>query len=686
MKKDFLVSRVLAICTVLSGAALLIGSSGAHIMADAVSSWGFETKNLDKSCKPCEDFYQFAMGGWMKNNPIPPDYSTWGTFSELADKNQTSLRQIAEDSANAKAPTGSNQQKVGDLYASCMDTTAIETVGTKPLAPEMASIEAMQSHDALLAVVAHLHREGVRAVFFFGSTQDLADSTQVTGDAEQGGLGMPDRDYYLRTDDRSKQLRADYMAHVAKMFELSGDPAAKAFEEAQTVMNVETALARASMTNVQLRDPKAVYHKLSLAQLKELTPEWSWDAYFKETGAPGLKESNIGQPDFFKEVNRQLTATPLADWKTYLRWHVLHSSATALSDAFVQENFNFYGKRLAGTKELLPRWKRCVQSVNVNIGEALGQIYVEKYFPPDAKAHARDMVSNLSSALRDDLPTLSWMSPETKKAAVEKIQAFHVKIGYPDKWRDYSKLSIDRSSYLGNLKRAAAFEHARDLGKIGKPVDRNEWGMTPPTVNAYYDPSMNEIVFPAGILQPPFFNPQADDAINYGGMCAVIGHEITHGFDDEGSQFDEKGNLRNWWREADKKNFDDRATCIEKQFDAYEVEPGLHQNGKLVLGESIADLGGLAISYAAYQKSLEGKPRPTDIEGFTPEQRFFLGWAQVWATNQRPEAARLQANTNAHPLSRFRANGPLSNMGAFARVFGCKSGDAMVRGQMCKIW
>jgi putative endopeptidase len=567
-----------------------------------------------------------------------------------------------------------------------MDSSAIESAGIKPLAPQLDAINAMNDRNALLAEVAALHNEGIQALFDFSSTQDFADSTKVIGDADQGGLGMPDRDYYTRDDERSKQLRTDYLAHISKMFQLAGDPAEKAAAEAQTVMNIETALAKASLTNVQLRDPKANYHKLATAELKQLTPDWSWDSFFAHVHLAGLPETNIGQPDFFKEMDHQLTATPLSDWKTYLRWHVIHNNAPALSDAFVQENFNFYGKRLSGTAELQPRWKRCVQSTNRNIGEALGQVYVEKYFPPEAKAHAREMVQNLISALRSDIPTLSWMNPETKKAAIEKLEAFNIKIGYPDKWRDYSKLNIERSSYAVNLRRAASFENARELAKIGKPVDRNEWGMTPPTVNAYYNPTMNEIVFPAGILQPPFYDPKADDAVNYGGMGAVIGHEISHGFDDQGSQFDGQGNLRNWWTADDRKNFDERATCVEKQFDTYEVEPGLHQNGKLVLGESIGDLGGLAISYAAYEKSLEGKPRPKDLDGFTPEQRFFLGWAQVWGTNQRPEAARLQANTNPHPLARFRGNGPLSDMASFAQAWGCKRGDPMVREQACKIW
>jgi putative endopeptidase len=625
------------------------------------------------------------MGGWMKNNPIPADRSSWSTSAELDEKNLAELREIAESSANAHGSRQPNEQKVGDFYASCMDAGAIEAAGIKPIAGELAAIDAMNDRKALLTQIAELHTQGIQALFDFSSTQDFVDSTKVIGDADQGGLGMPDRDYYTRDDERSKQLRVDYVAHVSKMFQLAGDSAEKSAAEAQTVMTIETALAKASMTRVQRRDPKAIYHKLTVAQLNELTPDWPWNSFFTAIGLPGLPESNLGQPEFFKAMDHELVAAPISDWKVYLRWHVIHATAPGLTDAFVQENFNFYGKRLSGTAELQPRWKRCVQSVNRNIGEALGEVYVAKYFTPEAKARAREMVQNLISALRADIPTLAWMSSETKKAAIDKFQAFNIKIGYPDKWRDYSKLTIDRSSYATNLRRASAFEEARELAKIGKPVDRNEWDMTPPTVNAYYNPTMNEIVFPAGILQPPFYDPKADDAINYGGMGAVIGHEISHGFDDQGSQFDPQGNLRNWWTADDRKNFDERATCVEKQFDGYEAEPGLHQNGKLVLGESIGDLGGLAIAYAAYEKSLEGKPRK-DIDGFTPEQRFFLGWAQVWGTNQRPEAARLQANTNPHPLARFRGNGPISNMAAFAQAFGCKKGDHMVREQACKIW
>jgi putative endopeptidase len=683
MKSSFAMRRVLAALILIVGSlGVLRANSG---RAEGESGWGFSEANLDRSCKPCDDFNQFAMGGWMKNNPIPAEYPNWGSFTMLADRNQTVLRAILEDAAKANAAAGSNQQKIGDFYASCMDTTAIEAGGVKPLAADFAAIDRVKSASELQPLIARLQQTGGGFLFRFGATQDLDESSQVIAEINQGGLGLPDRDYYTRTDDKSVQLRKDYEAHVAKMFALAGDAEDKAAAEAKAVTALETALANASMSRVQMRDPHAVWHKMTLPQLKELAPGWGWEAYFRQRNAPEFSAINVSQPDFFKETNRLLTATPLNDWKTYLRWHVLHATATQLSDAFVQENFNFYGNKLSGTKQLQPRWKRCSQSVNRNLGEALGQVYVEKYFPPEAKAHARVMVMNLIAALKSDIPVLSWMGADTKKAALDKLEAFQIKIGYPDKWRDYSALTVDKGNYLANERRAIAFENARDLNKIGKPVDRGEWQMTPPTVNAYYDATMNEIVFPAGILQPPFYDPKADDAINYGGMGAAIGHEITHGFDDEGSQFDARGNLRDWWTKEDRKSFDERASCVQKQFDGYEVEPGLHENGKLVLGESIADLGGLAISYAAYEKSIEGK-RPATLGGFTPEQRFFLGWAQVWGANMRPENARLMANTNEHPLPKFRTNGPLSNMELFAKAFGCKKGDPMVRENVCKIW
>jgi putative endopeptidase len=677
---------ILAVFGVLAVALADAGLHASPGATDKPNSWGFDTANLDKTCKPCDDFYQFAMGGWMKSNPIPPEYSSWGTFTQLADKNQQNLRQILDDAVKSNAAPGSNEQKISDFYASCMDTTAIDAAGTKPLDPELARIRGIKNLVDLEAEAELLHSKGVGALFRFSANQDAKDSTRVIGGAVQGGLGLPEREYYLKEDDKSKQLREAYAKHVAKMFELLGDPADKSAAEAATILKVETALATASMKNTDLRDPDKTYHKMVLADLKTLTPNFSWETYFKAAGHPELKEINIGQPDFFRALDAQLTATPIDDWKTYLRWHLVNTAAPGLSEKFVAEDFDFRGKTLTGAKEIQPRWKRCVQATDRVLGEALGQVYVQKYFPPQAKARALEMVDNLIAALRDDLHTLPWMGPDTRTQATAKLEAFAVKIGYTDNWRDYSALNIDRRSYAENQVRGAQFDFARRLNKIGKPVDRTEWGMTPPTVNAYNNSSMNEIVFPAGILQPPFYDPQADDAVNYGGMGAVIGHEITHGFDDHGSKFDARGNLKDWWSPEDLKNFKVRAACVSDQFDAYVVDGDLHENGKLVLGESIADLGGLTISYAAYEKSLAGKPRPPDRDGFTPEQRFFLGWTQVWGANERMEYARLMANTNPHPLPRFRGNGPLSNMAEFAKAFSCKKGEAMVREQSCKIW
>ena len=668
-----------AVFTALAGTSRLRAS-------DDPAQHGLDAANLDRSCKPCDDFFQFANGGWLKNNPIPPEYPVWGSFITLAEKNQQQLHGILEAAVQAKAPAGSNEQKIGDFYASCMDTAAIDAAGLQPIASEFAAIDSIHDLPSLVERAAKLQTAGVNVLFAFASDQDFKDSTRVIGEANQGGLGLPDRDYYTRDDADSKKLREQYVQHVTKMLELAGDSPEKAAAEASTILLIENSLAKASMTNVELRDPTAVYHKMTLADAQALTPNLPWAAYFRAVGSAPLSEINIGQPDFFKALNGMLASVTLNDWKTYLRWHLLNNTANALSDPLVQENFAFNGKILTGSKEMRPRWKRCTAATDQYLGEALGQAYVQQYFPPEAKARALELVHNLIAALRADIPTLAWMSPATKKAAIEKFEAFTIKIGYPDKWRDYSRLKVDRGLYAANLLRAREFEHARDLAKIGKPVDRGEWGMTPPTVDAYNNGQLNEIVFPAGILQPPFYDPKRDDAYNYGGIGAVIGHEITHGFDDQGAQFDAKGNLKNWWTPEDLKNFQDRGDCVAKQFDGYVVEGDQHQNGKLVEGESIADLGGATIAYAAFEKSMEGKPREKDANGFTPEQRFFLGWAENWAVNVRPELAKLQANTDPHPLPHFRGNGPLSNMAEFAKAFGCKKGDPMVREQICKIW
>lgn len=649
---------------------------------------GFDRANLDTSTSACTDFFQYANGGWLAANPIPPAYPSWGVANVLNEKNRDTLHEILEAAAkNAKALKGSNERKVGDYYSSCMDEAKIETAGLQPLQPELSRIAKIKDQKALQQEIAHLHAMGINVLFNSGSNQDFKNSKEVIEGIFQGGLGLPDRDYYSKSDEKSKTIRDEYLKHVAKLFELMGDDSSKAATGAQTVLTLEGKLAVASKTRVELRDPEKLYHRMPMVKLSELAPTFNWVAYFKAIGLAQKPDVNVATPDFFKAMDPLLTSTPLADWQTYLRWHLINNAASGLSAKFVDEDFHFKGTVLSGSKENLPRWKRCVAGTDRALGEALGEVYVQKAFPPASKTRALEMVRNLEAALKDDLGTLSWMGDATRKQAIIKLDAFLNKIGYPDKWRDYSSLSIDRVSYVNNRLRVGQFNERRDLAKIGKPVDRMEWGMSPPTVNAYYNPQINEIVFPAGILQPPFFDAAADDAFNYGGMGSVIGHEMTHGFDDQGRQFDSTGNLANWWTDADLKAFKERAKCVIDQFSGFEVEKGLNQNGNLVVGESIADLGGLLIAYTAFQKSLEGKPR-TQIDGFTPEQRFFLGYARGWATHTRPELARMLVNIDPHPLAKFRVNGPVSNLPQFAAAFQCKAGDRMVRLEKdrCQIW
>jgi putative endopeptidase len=690
----------LSFCVVLALLALVGGPSHAAFVSDEFDASSLfvgsqqtvralDPANMNKTVGACVDFNSFANGGWIVKNPIPAAYPRWGRFNMLADQNSDRLHEILEASArNSKAAKGSNEQKIGDFYGACMDEAKIEAEGMKVLEPEFKRIEKIKDMRGLAETVAVFHTYGLGGLFNFGAAQDFKNSTQVIANASQGGLSLPDRDYYTKTDERSVGIRNDYLKHVARLFELLGDNADRAAAEAQTVMSIETKLAEVSMTRVQRREPSAVYHKMTMAEATAIAPNFDWKEYFKGIGLNGSPDINVGQPDFFKTLNGMLATVPLEDWKTYLRWRVINNSAAALSAKFVDEDFNFNGKVLTGTKENLPRWKRCVQGTDRALGEAVGQVYVEKNFPPAAKERMLTLVKNMVAALREDITTLSWMSPTTRQQAITKLEAFARKIGYPDKWRDYTTLKIDRGSLVENSFHARAFEAKRNLNKIGKPLDRTEWGMTPPTVNAYYNPSMNEIVFPAGILQSPFFDPNADDAVNYGAIGAVIGHEMTHGFDDQGAQFDAEGNLKNWWTEDDLKNFKGRTECVVNEFNSFVVDEkeNLHQNGKLVVGEAVADLGGLTIAYAAFQKSLEGKPRPADIDGFTPEQRFFLGFAQVWAGSARPEFERLQTNTDPHPLPRFRVNGTVSNMPQFAQAFGCKTGEPMVRADRCQIW
>jgi putative endopeptidase len=653
----------------------------------AQSTHKLDPSTFDQSAAACTDFYQYVNGGWMKANPIPPAFPSWSLGNILNERNRDLLHDILEAAAkNTAAKKGSNEQKIGDYYASCMDESKIEADGIKALAPEFDRIAKIKDQKSLQAAITHLHFNGINALFVDSSTQDFKNSSETIVGVFQGGLGLPDRDYYLKTDDKSKMIREQYLKHVAKMFELMGDEPAKAEAAATMIMALETKLAEASLTRVEQRNPEKLYHRMSIAQLSELAPNFDWPSFFTGIGVRQKADVNVGSPEFFKVMNQQLSTVPIAEWQTYLRWHLVNNTATSLSNAFVDEDFNFNRKILQGATENLPRWKRCVAATNNALGEAVGQVYVQKAFPPSAKARVLDMIKNLKAALRSDISTLSWMGENTRKQALIKLDAIVDKIGYPDKWIDYSTMNVDRSTFVVNRLHATEFAERRDLAKIGKPVDRLEWIIPPQIVNAGYNPRNNEIIFPAGILQSPFFDPTADDAVNYGGMGAIIGHELTHGFDDAGRQFDAKGNLADWWTPEDRKAFEERAQCIIDQFNGYEVEKGLNQKGELVVGESIADLGGLTIAYAALQKSMEGKPRPKNIDSFTPEQRFFLAYAHNWATNIRPEFARFLTNQDPHPLARFRANGPLSNMPEFAEAFQCKAGSPMVRPKRCQIW
>ncbi|GAB3535103.1 M13 family metallopeptidase [Pontibacter brevis] len=649
---------------------------------------GLDLANLDTTANPCVDFYQYANGGWIANNPIPASESRWGSFNELAERNNAVLRELLTEAAsNTTAPKGSATQLVGDFYAAGMDSVAANQAGMSPIQPELDKIAAAKSTAHLLNTVADLKTRGISGFFSMYVSQDDKVSTQYALQAGQGGLGLPDRDYYLKDDERAKTIRTEYLKHLQNMFQLMGSDATAAQQKARAVMNIETKLAQASRSRVDLRDPYANYNKMTVQDFAKQNPNLRVSQLLTGMGAQAAKEIIIGQPGFFKELNSMLKSVPLEDWKTYTQWHVARTSAPYLSNDFVQENFNFYGKVLSGAKEIQPRWKRVLRATDSALGEALGQLYVQETFSPEAKQKAIEMVDNLQEAFREHVRDLDWMSEETKARALQKLSAFAVKIGYPDEWEDYEGLNITRDSYVANVMRASQYAFRDNIGKIGQPIDRKEWFMSPPTVNAYYNPSMNEIVFPAGILQPPFFDPKADDAVNYGGMGAVIGHELTHGFDDQGAKYDYEGNLKDWWSEADLEQFNARANAVADQFDQYTVLDNLHVNGRLTLGENIADIGGLNIAYTALQKALE-KKNPGKIAGFTPEQRFFLAWAQIWRVNMRDEAQNQQILTDPHSPGRFRTNGPVSNMPQFYEAFGCGQGDPMVRneGSRIKIW
>ncbi|HYM12251.1 MAG TPA: M13 family metallopeptidase, partial [Bryobacterales bacterium] len=637
------------------------------------------------SVQPCDDFYQYVCGPWMAANPIPPDQATWSRFDELREHNRSVLRDILEQASANNRSRLPVEREIGDFYASCMDESAIDSKGIAALKPEIDRIDALASKSALVEQVAHLHSLGVHVLFQFDSTQDFKNSSEVIAEADQGGLGLPERDYYFKQDAKSVEIREKYVAHVQKMFELLGRPPQQAAAAAKVVMQIETALAKGSLDRVSRRDPAKLYHRWPEQRLTSLTPSFAWPKYLEGVHAPAIQDVNVAVPDFFQEMQALIDATSLDNWKAYLTWHLVHEEAPLLPAAFVSEDFNFFSKTLRGAKELRPRWKRCVDFTDAELGEALGQEYVKRAFPPEAKQRTLKTVHELEIALGRDISQLDWMTPATKKQALLKLHAIANKIGYPDKWRDYSSVRIVRGDALGNIMRADAFEFHRQLEKIGKPVNRSEWLMTPSTVNAYYDAQMNNVNFPAGILQPPFFYSKADDAVNFGGIGAVIGHELTHGFDDEGRQFDAQGNLRDWWTLQDGKEFEKRAACVADEYSQFTPVDDARINGKLTLGENTADNGGLRIAYMALLSSLAGK-EPARIDGFTPEQRLFLNWGAVWCTNMTDQYARLMVNTNPHSPGRFRVNGVVSNMPEFQKAFACKAGQPMAPKNRCHVW
>jgi len=645
----------------------------------------FDVNAMDKSVDPCNDFYQYACGDWLKNNAIPADQPSWGRFNELHEHNQLVLRGILDKQSAASSARSSTDQKIGDYYYSCMDEPGINAKGTAPIKPALERIAAINNKGQLPELIGYLHGNGAHALFQFGSEPDAKDSMMEIAGTDQGGLGLPDRDYYLKSDEKSVALRKAYVEHVTKTFELMGESPAQAAADANTVMTIETALATASMDRVERRDPNKVYHKMTTAQLQELSPAFLWKDYFAAINSPSFTGLDVAVPDFVKGMNQVVASSNLDDLKTYLRWQTVHHAAQLLPTAFVDENFNFYGKTLTGAKELRPRWKRCVQFTNGDLGEALGQAYVAEEFPPESKAATLKMVHELEAALKTDITAISWMTPETKKQALDKLEHIDNKIGYPDKWRDYRTLTIVHGDALGNSVRASQFEFKRRLNKIGKPVDRSEWGMTPPTVNAYYNPQENNINFPAGILQPPFYDPKIDAAVNFGAIGAVIGHELTHGFDDQGSQFDAQGNLHNWWTAKDREQFDSLEACFVNEYDSFVAIDDVHVRGKLTLGENTADNGGMHIAHMALLDVLANSPeKPTD--GFTPDQRFFVGWGQVWCESERPEYARMLAQVDEHSPSKYRVNGVVGNMPEFQKAFGCQADAPMVRKPACRTW
>jgi putative endopeptidase len=675
--------------------ALALWPAGAQSPAAPVSRQtqkqlhGLDPTLRDTSVDPCVDFYQYACGGWLRQNPIPPDQSSYGIDTDLSEKNRLVLRGILERASAATAGRTPDQQKIGDYYASCMDTAAVNRDSLNRLKPLLDQIDGLTAKDQLPPLIAALQRAGAPVLFRFSAEQDAGDATQEIAVFDQARLGLPERGYYLRTDPKSVALRKQYTDHIARMFVLLGEPSSQAAKDAQTVLGLETRLAQVSISNVDRRQPRNIYHKIPLSTFVSDNRQFAIPVFLRSSGAPNLSMLNVAVPGYFAGLNALLSQTDPAALRVLLRWDLLNGTpGVALPQALDDETFHFYGQTLSGQPQQQPRWKRCVRATDGALGEALGKAYVEQRFSPEDKARNLEIARNIEAAMGRDLTTLSWMSEPTKVQAQKKLAAITNNIGYPDRWRDYSKLEIVRGDALGNAQRAAAFERARHLAKIGKPVDKTEWEMSPPTVNAYYNPQMNSVNFPAGILQPPYYDPAMDDAVNYGQGGGLEGHELTHGFDDEGRQFDANGNLKDWWTAEDNKRFDQRADCVVKEYDGFTAVDTLHVNGRLTLGENIADLGGLKLGYLAWE-SLQNQPgaaKEPDLAGMSPAQQFFVAYAQSWCQNNRPEELRLRVQTDPHSPEEFRVNGVVENLPQFQQAFGCKAGQPMVAANRCEIW
>jgi putative endopeptidase len=648
---------------------------------------GLDLGAIDRSVNPCSDFYQYACGGWLKKNPIPADESSWGRFDELFQRNQEILRGILEDSAQHQERSAIDQ-KIGGFYQSCMNESAVEGLGVTPLKAELVRISSVANRADLVDEVARLHARQVPVFFSFYSSPDPKDARMTLAGLDQGGLGLPEKDYYFRTDQRSEEIRKKYVAHIAKLLVLAGTPVAEAENKAAAVMKIETSLAKASLDVTARRDPQKLVHEMQKSELKQLGTQFNYNQYFIRVKSPGFTKLNVSVPDFVKGLDQVLADSDMSAVQDYLAWHYIHASARLLSKALVDENFDFYGRILTGTEQQKPRWKRCVSATDDELGEALGRKFVEKTFGAEGKDRTLKMVGEIELQMGRDIDSLTWMSPETKKEAHVKLQAVTNKIGYPDKWRDYSAIEIVASDYFNNWYRANEFENKRQLDKIGQPVDRAEWAMTPPTVNAYYDPTQNNINFPAGILQPPFYSNNAGDSVNYGAVGHVIGHELTHAFDDEGRQFDAEGNLKNWWQKNDETEFKKLADCFVNEYGSFSPVPGIELNGRLTLGENTADNGGVRLAYLALLDDLtkEKKPLNSEVDGYTEAQQFFLGFAQVWCENQRPEESRLLAQTDPHSPAKFRVDGVVPNLPEFSAAFGCKAPDPMFSAKGCRVW